>query len=46
MKNYVFKQGLIPAYRIQGRLLFKEHEVIAAVSQVKIYKYKKGEIDR
>lgn len=44
LTNYC-KQGIIPSFRIRGRVLLKEESVLGSVSIVKSVKHKKGLID-
>lgn len=43
--NDYCKRGIIPSFRIRGRVLLKEESVLGSVSLVKSVKHKKGLID-
>ena len=43
--NDYCKRGIIPSFRIRGRVLLKEESVLGSVSLVKSVKHRKGQID-
>jgi hypothetical protein len=42
LNTYSYKRGIIPCHKIGNHVLYKEHECLESLTQVKLAKYKKG----